>query len=107
MTGSGRTELADSFRQHGQGYLATHALARSQAKAWRAIVTCRTAALGGHIDQCAACGTTRHIYHSCRNRHCPRCQTRAKEQWIAARHRELLPVSYTHLVFTIPHALNG
>jgi hypothetical protein len=107
MTGSGRTELADIFRQHGQGYLATHALARSQAKAWRAIVTCRTAALGGHIDQCAACGTTRHIYHSCRNRHCPRCQTRAKEQWIAARHRELLPVSYTHLVFTIPHALNG
>jgi hypothetical protein len=107
VTGSGRTELAEIFRLHGQGYLATHALARSQAKAWRAIVTCRTAALGGHVDQCAACGTTRHVYHSCRNRHCPRCQMRAKEQWIAARNRELLPVPYTHLVFTIPHALNG
>ncbi|RJF95264.1 IS91 family transposase [Noviherbaspirillum saxi] len=107
MAGCGRTELADIFRLHGQGYLATHALARSQAKAWRAIVSCRTPALGGHVDQCAACGTTRHVYHSCRNRHCPRCQTRAKEQWIANRHRELLPVPYTHLVFTIPHALNG
>jgi hypothetical protein len=107
VAGCGRTQLADIFRRYGQGYLATHALARPQAKAWRAIVSCRTPALGGHVDQCDACGTTRQVYHSCRNRHCPRCQTRAKEQWIAARHRELLPVPYTHLVFTVPHALNG
>ena len=76
-------------------------------KAWRAIVACRTAALGGHLSQCDACGVMRHIYHSCRNRHCPQCQTRAKEEWIARRGRELLPVPYFHLVFTLPHALNG
>jgi hypothetical protein len=104
---AGRLQLADILSTYGQGYLATHALARSQAKAWRAIVSCRTAALGGHVDRCGACGTTRQVYHSCRNRHCPRCQTRAKEQWIAEHLRELLPVPYTHLVFTLPHALNG
>lgn len=107
MSVCGRIELADIFRTQGGAYLASHALSRNQAKAWRAIVACRTEALGGHIDRCNACGTTRHVYHSCRNRHCPKCQTRAKEAWIAARHRELLPVPYTHLVFTIPHALNG
>lgn len=107
MTAPGRLQLADIFRRHGPDYLATHSLAPAQARAWRAIVNCRTAQLGGHLDQCAACGATRCVYHSCRNRHCPRCGTRAKEQWIAARHRELLPVPYTHLVFTLPHALNG
>jgi hypothetical protein len=107
VAGSGRIELADILRMHGQAYLATHLLARSQAKAWRAIVSCRTQALGGHIEQCDTCGTIRHVYHSCRNRHCPKCQIRAKEQWIADRHRELLPVPYTHLVFTLPHALNS
>ncbi|WP_199688053.1 IS91 family transposase [Noviherbaspirillum sedimenti] len=105
MAHRGRIALADIFRQHGNAYLA--ALAPSQAKAWRAIVSCRTAALGGHVLQCADCGATRHVYHSCRNRHCPTCQSRAREQWIAARQRELLPVPYTHLVFTLPHALNG
>ena len=107
MAVRGRVELADIFRTHGDAYLASHALTRSQAKAWRAIVGCRTELLGGHIEQCGACGATRHVYHSCRNRHCPKCQTRAKQAWIAARHRELLPVPYIHLVFTIPHALNG
>ena len=107
MPAPGRLQLADILSVYGQDYLATHALTRAQAKAWRAIVSCGTAALGGHIDRCDACGALRHVYHSCRNRHCPRCQTRAKEQWIAARHRELLPVPYTHLVMTLPHALNG
>lgn len=107
MGPSGRLQLADILSTYGQDYLAAHALARSQARAWRAIVACRTAALGGHVDRCDACGATRHVYHSCRNRHCPRCQTRAKEQWIAARQRELLPVPYTHLVLTLPHALNS
>jgi hypothetical protein len=100
-------ELADIFRAHGEPYLAAHSLSREQAKAWRAIVGCRTEAMGGHLDQCGNCGTTRYVFHSCRNRHCPKCQTRAKEQWIAARHRELLPTPYFHLVFTLPHALNG
>lgn len=107
MVAGGRIGLADILRLHGPEYLASHLLTRSQARAWRAILTCRSAALGGHIDKCTACGTTRHVYHSCRNRHCPRCQTRAKEHWVAARHQELLPVPYTHLVFTLPHALNG
>jgi hypothetical protein len=100
-------ELADIFRAHGEAYLAAHSLSRVQAKAWRAIVDCRTEAMGGHLDQCDSCGTMRYVFHSCRNRHCPKCQTRAKEQWIAARHRELLPAPYFHLVFTLPHALNA
>jgi hypothetical protein len=107
MHPSGPTELADILRSHGPAYLARHWLSSTQAKAWRAIVSCRTEALGGHIEQCNACGSTHHVYHSCRNRHCPKCQTRAKEQWVSARQRELLPVPYTHLVFTVPHALNG
>ncbi|MBI3286207.1 MAG: IS91 family transposase [Burkholderiales bacterium] len=107
MPAAGRLELADILRTHGSSYLAGHTLARSQAKAWRAIVSCRTEALGGHIERCSDCGAIQHVYHSCRNRHCPKCQTRAKEQWVAARQRELLPVPYTHLVFTLPHALNG
>ena len=99
--------LAEVLRRFGPAYLATHALSVTQAKAWRAILACRSAALGGYIEYCDQCGATRQIYHSCRNRHCPRCQTRAKEAWLAARHRELLPVAYFHLVFTLPHALNG
>jgi hypothetical protein len=101
-----RHGLAEVFSTFGPAYLAQHALPRGGAKVWRAIVACRTAALGGHIESCDTCGTTRHVYHSCRNRHCPRCQTRAKEAWIAARRREVLPVPYFHLVFTLPHALN-
>jgi hypothetical protein len=104
---SGRIELADILKTHGQAYLARHTLCATQAKAWRAIVSCRTDALGGHVQRCNTCNAVRYTYHSCRNRHCPKCQTRAKEQWVAARHRELLPVPYTHLVFTLPHAING
>jgi hypothetical protein len=99
--------LAEVFKAFGPAYLATKRLPRGGAKVWRAILACRTALLGGHIDTCDCCGTTRHVYHSCRNRHCPRCQTRAKEAWLAARRREVLPVPYFHLVFTLPHDLNG
>ncbi len=73
----------------------------------RSIAACRTEALGGHLAQCDACGAQRYAYHSCRNRHCPKCQTLAKERWLAARRAELLPVPYFHLVFTLPHALNA
>lgn len=100
-------DLAEVLRRHGQPYLATHALSAVQKKAWRAIVNCRTPRLGGHVECCDHCGVLRYRYHSCRNRHCPQCQTRAKEAWLAARQRELLPVPYFHLVFTLPHALNG
>jgi hypothetical protein len=99
--------LAEVLARFGPAYLAQHRLTATQAKAWRAIGACRTEALGGHVERCDACGTSRHVYHSCRNRHCPRCQMRAKEAWLAARRREVLPVPYFHLVFTLPHALNG
>ena len=102
-----RVGLAEVLRRHGPSYLASHLLSWAKTKVWRAIVACRTAALGGHVETCDACGTTRHVYHSCRNRHCPQCQTRAKEAWLAERRRELLPVPYFHLVFTLPHDLNG
>lgn len=102
-----RAGLADILRRHAPAYLAMHALSVAKAKVWRAIVACRTAELGGHVETCEACGTTRHVYHSCRNRHCPLCQTRAKEAWLDQRRRELLPVPYFHLVFTLPHELNG
>jgi hypothetical protein len=81
-------------------------LSTVQYRALRAIAACRTEALGGHVAQCDSCGALRYCYHSCRNRHCPKCQTLAKERWLAARQSELLPVPYFHLVFTLPHALN-
>jgi len=102
-----RAGLADILRCHASAYLAAHALSVAKAKVWRAIVACRTAELGGHVETCEACGAARHVYHSCRNRHCPLCQTRAKEAWLVQRRRELLPVPYFHLVFTLPHELNG
>jgi Putative transposase/Transposase zinc-binding domain len=98
--------LAGVLRTFGPDWLASHTLSAQGAKVWRAIVACRTAALGGHIKTCDVCGKVQHVYHSCRNRHCPTCQTRTKDAWIRARRQELLPVPYFHLVFTLPHALN-
>ena len=105
MSASGN--LAEVLRTFGPAWLASHRLSARVAKVWRALVVCRTAALGGHVETCESCGKVRHVYHSCRNRHCPTCQTRAKEAWLRARRQELLPVPYFHLVFTLPHALNG
>ncbi len=101
-----RVELADLVRAHGAAYRQTHPLPRGQHRALRAIAACRTAALGGHTKTCDRCGVTRVAYNSCRNRHCPKCQTLAKERWLAARRAELLPVEYFHVVFTLPHHLN-
>ena len=100
-------ELADIVRRHGASFRATHRLCAVQHRALNAIEHCRTAALGGELYQCDACSAQRYVYHSCRNRHCPKCQTRAKERWLAARRAELLPVPYYHLVFTLPHELNA
>lgn len=100
-------EVADIFRAHGAAYRHAHALARAQRRAMQAIETCRTAALGGHRETCDTCGAERIAYNSCRNRHCPKCQTLAKERWLGARRAELLPVEYFHVVFTLPHALNA
>lgn len=99
-------ELADLFRRSGAAYLSSHRLTPAQHKAVWAITHCRTAALGGHREWCPACGFERYHYHSCRNRHCPKCQSTATAAWMAARQEELLPVPYFHQVFTLPHELN-
>lgn len=101
------TTLAEVLRHFGAGYLRTHGLSTVQARAWRAIVGCGTPALGGARLRCDACGAQRWQWHSCRNRHCPQCQTRQREAWRAARLAELLDVPYCHLVFTLPHELNA
>ena len=99
--------LADALGQFGAGYLATHTLSTPEAKAWRAIIACRTPALGGQQLACDGCSHRHWQYHSCRNRHCPQCGSRAKDTWLQGRLAEVLPVPYTHLVFTLPHRLNG
>jgi Putative transposase/Transposase zinc-binding domain len=101
------TTLAEVLRHFGPGYLRTHGLSTAQARAWRAIVACRTAALGGQRLRCDGCGAQQWRWHSCRNRHCPQCQSREREAWRAARLAELLDVPYCHLVFTLPHELNA
>ena len=98
--------MADIFRQHGPEYREAHKLPRSHLRAMRAIEVCRTAALGGNQDKCDQCGHLEISYNSCRNRHCPKCQTLAKEKWIEARNEDLLPIEYFHVVFTIPSELN-
>lgn len=102
-----RVELADIVRTHGSALRQAQRLTRGQHRALRAIATCRTAALGGHTEACDTCGAIRIAYNSCRNRHCPKRQTVAKERWLAARRAELLPIEYFHVVFTLPHALNS
>jgi predicted RNA-binding Zn-ribbon protein involved in translation (DUF1610 family) len=101
-------EVADILRTHGDRFLDRYRSSFSfqQLKAFRAILRCRTAALGGHRDACPNCGHQAISYNSCRNRHCPKCQTQARERWLAARERELLTTSYFHVVFTVPHELN-
>jgi hypothetical protein len=100
-------EVADVFRQYGAAYRAHHKLPRHHLQAMHAIENCRTAALGGHLEQCDHCGHQRPVYNSCRNRHCPKCQALAKAKWLADRRSELLPVGYFHNVFTLPHELNS
>lgn len=99
-------EVADIFREFGRGYRKENHLPLEQLKVMRAIEVCRTSYLGGHIEQCDACGHERPAYNSCRNRHCPKCQTLTKVQWVEDRKAELLPVPYFHNVFTLPHELN-
>ena len=101
-------EVADILRVQGDRFLERYrsSFDFQQLKAFRAIQRCRTAALGGHRDQCSRCGYQAISYNSCRNRHCPKCQAQARERWLAARERELLDTSYFHVVFTVPHELN-
>ena len=100
-------EVADVIRRAGRRFIDRYqeCLTWPQVKVLKAIERCRTAALGGHRDQCDRCGHQAISYNSCRNRHCPKCQTNARDKWLAARQQELLPADYYHLVFSVPHAL--
>jgi hypothetical protein len=102
-------EVADIMRKAGDGFIERNEshLAWPQLKVLRAIRDCRTAALGGHLDRCSRCGHQAISYNSCRNRHCPKCQTSAREQWLARQSRDLLPTPCFHVVFTLPHLLSG
>jgi len=99
-------ELANIFAQYGNRYREKHVITGQQYKVMKRIEICRTAALGGHVEACDHCGHTQNAYNSCRDRHCPKCQTMVKEKWLNARKAELLPCSYFHNVFTLPHELN-
>ena len=102
-------EVADIFRRFGPAWRAANAghLSLAQRRVMRAVELCRTAELGGHVEQCADCAHTRIAYNSCRNRHCPKCQWTAAQAWLEAREAELLPVPYYHVVFTLPAALGA
>src|ERR1035441_7470654 len=101
-------EVADNLRVQGQHFLDRYRASFDfqQLKAFRALLNCRTAALGGHLDACPQCGFQAISYNSCRNRHCPKCQAQARARWLAAREQELLDTPYFHVVFSIPHELN-
>src|SRR5262245_20739710 len=99
-------EVAEVVRAYGEVFRATPPVSHEQARVLRALAQCRTAALGGHVEVCEACGTERVCYDFCRNRHCPKCQGAARAKWLPAEQALLLPIPYFHLVFTLPHALN-
>jgi hypothetical protein len=101
--------VAGILRISGSSFVKRHGshLAPQHRKVMDAIIRCRTAALGGHRDRCSGCGHQAISYNSCRNRHCPKCQSNARDRWLAARSAELLPVPYLHLVFTLPHELSA
>ncbi len=101
-----KPELADIFRKYGEDYRRSHFLSTEQSKTMYHIEICRTALLGGHTEACDHCGFKKNAYNSCRDRHCPKCQTLVKEKWLDARKSELLPCPYFHNVFTLPHELN-
>jgi len=100
-------EVADLIRTAGDTFIERNRnwLRWRHVKVLLAIARCRTAALGGHLDECTRCGHRAISFNSCRNRHCPKCQIAARERWIAARRQELLPTRYMHIVFTLPHRL--
>ncbi len=101
-----RYEVADVFVTYGDEYKKRYVMDDEQRKVMAAITACRTSLLGGHSEVCGNCGVISNSYNSCRNRHCPKCQTMTKEAWLDKRREELLPCGYFHLVFTLPHELN-
>ena len=101
-----KLEVADIFHLYSEDYRQNNSLSYKQKKVMHHIEVCRTAELGGHVEHCDQCDFERIAYNSCRDRHCPKCQTFTKEQWLNDRKSELLPCGYFHLVFTLPHDLN-
>lgn len=99
--------VAEAFRSGWKAYEASHGASAAQRRVARHIAECRTAALGGRLHRCGSCGAEVPLYNSCRDRHCPTCQTARKQRWLEQRRREVLPVPYFHAVFTLPHALNA
>ncbi|MCP4372953.1 MAG: hypothetical protein GY797_33330 [Deltaproteobacteria bacterium] len=102
-----RLEVAFILHKHIGDYQNQYRLWPEHKKIVSDLLNCRTAHLGGHIDRCDNCGTVRIIYHSCRNRHCPKCQHMPRERWLEKRKDEILPLNYFHVVFTLPHELNS
>ena len=102
-----RLEVAEIFRRYGERFLNCwgHTVSSAQRKALQDISVCRTAALGGHVEECDHCSHRRIAYNSCRNRSCAKCQSTARDRWLAERAQELLPVPYCHVVFTVPNEL--
>jgi len=100
-----RLEVSDILRAHQNAYRVRHRVSPEQAAVMRHLVACRTAALGGHVDACDACGFLRVSYNSCRDRHCPKCQSAKQAAWLERRLERLLPVEYFHVVFTLPEQL--
>ena len=101
-----RFEVAQLLQDNWEWVFRNPHLSAHQKRTLAALRDCRTKALGGHAEVCTSCGTIRISYNSCRNRHCPKCQNTEREQWIEARQKELLPIPYFHVVFTIPACLN-
>jgi Putative transposase/Transposase zinc-binding domain len=100
-------EVADIFRRYGPAYRLANPLSHTQQRVMHAIEQCRTAALGGHVEACDSCQHQRISYNSCRNRHCPKCQSLARAKWLQDRQAELLPIEYFHVVFTIPEEISA
>ena len=105
--GANMPEVQDVFSEYGDAYESSHPMTIQQRKAFYAIRQCRTAALGGHVDECPDCGYQRPSYNSCRNRHCPKCQSLLKERWIENQSFDLLNIQYFHAAFTVPAELDS
>ncbi|MGH9555423.1 MAG: IS91 family transposase, partial [Terriglobales bacterium] len=102
-----KLEVGDVFRRYGEAYRQQHgaSLSTAQRRVMHAIEVCRTAALGGHVEECDQCGHERICYNSCGDRHCPKCQSLARAKWIEDRQAELLDTQYFHVVFTVPEQI--
>jgi hypothetical protein len=100
-------EIAHILQKHLEDYKRQYRLGSEHRKILSDLLNCRTAKMGARVDRCDTCGSLRIAYHSCRNRHCPKCQHMPRERWLAKQKEQILPVNYFHVVFTLPHELNA